>query len=1053
MIFQHKLIESFSRGKERIAIEYKDRKISYAQLIEQADSITRRLLDDQIPYGTKIGIILDDKADLIKAVIGVANARCVFVPIDRSWPLNRLEAIRESLNLDHIITSAHGPEAGISVLNVYHLEDLTKKAVPADAIPLIYPDFEEGDSLYIYLTSGSTGIPKAIIGKNSSLTQFLNWETEEFKVDSSFKVSQLISPYFDAFLRDVFLPLFNGGVLCIPPDDEDFFTAEKIVSWLERSAVSLIHCVPSVFRLIKDHKGLTEGSFKQLKYILMSGEKIVPEEFKNWYHIFRDRIQLCNLYGTTETTLIRAFYRIKSADVSKNRIPIGRPIADTELLVTNKDFKPCGVLISGELYIISDFLTKGYFNAPQLTGEKFILIDSGPFKGRKAFRTGDRARMLADGNYELLGREDRQVKLRGIRIELDEIENVLTQSAMVKNAVVMKWTRPDDLTVGNTEPRSQDSIIAFVIRPDAVEQDPSPEINIRNYLNANLPAYMMPADILVMTAFPLLGNGKIDHKKLAEAYELSHESVIVAPVNDIENDLLIIWKEILGAKEISTVDSFHKIGGNSLSIMKLIAKIYARFKVRFPLSDLFKMLTIKSQAAYIKNAIRNEVFEIKKAPEKEAYYLSAAQERLYFLYELNKQSTAYNLPVAFEITGKTDTDKIEQTFIALIARHEILRSQFITGDDAVYQKINPEFDFKLEKITSQDIKAAIDSLIRPFDLNNGPLFRAALLTAGDRNFIVFDIHHIVCDGLSQINIFSDFLDLYAGHTLKPLSLNYIDYSEWEKSFNSSAEYDLQKSYWMDMFSGIVPVLELPVTESPEETAEESGAQINFEMESSLVSGLFMKNGAAGISSFSALYSVFFLFMNQLTGQDDLVIGTMSSGRLQQGLEPLAGMFARTLPVRYQVDARKSFHELLKEVSELLVQAQAHQMYDLADILIDVSKNKAVPETKLFDVMFVYQNFDKSKLELENTGFSYYEFENKATKYPLSLIVSESAGVFNFRLEYAVRYFSKSDIERLAAQFRTLVITLAERPDTELIDLISNTEQSSEFIEDDISFNI
>jgi len=1053
MIFQHKLIESLNRGKENIAIEYKDSKVSYAELITGANRITKQLIDDDIPHGTSIGIILDHRADLIKAIIGIANARCVFVPIDRSWPLNRLEAIKENLRLDHVITSENVPEAFVSLSNVYLVEDLIGRFSPEEATPLIYPDFEEEDSLYIYFTSGSTGIPKAIVGKNASLTQFLIWETAEFNIDSSCKVSQLISPYFDAFLRDIFLPLSTGGVICVPPDNEDFFTAEKMIHWLEQSEVSLIHCVPSVFRLIKDYKALTADRLKQLKYILLSGEKIIPEELKNWYETFKDRIQLCNFYGTTETTLIRAFYRIKPADVSKNRIPIGKPIADTNLLVTNKDFKPCNVLISGELYIISDFLTKGYINAPELTTEKFILINSGPFEGKKAFRTGDKARMLTDGNYELLGREDRQVKLRGIRIELDEIENVLTQSGLVKNAIVIKWTRPDESTDENTGSLNQESIIAFVIANETSEKDSNLESGIRNYLNDNLPAYMVPADILLMTAFPLLGNGKIDYKKLSETYESSHKSVIVAPENEIECDLLAIWSEILGSSEISTEDNFHKIGGNSLSIMKLIAKIYARFKVRFPLSDLFKMLTIRSQAAYIMSAIRNDLFEIKKAPEKEAYYLSAAQERLYFLYELNKQSTAYNLPVVFEITDNADADRIKQTFKTLVSRHKVLMSQFIANEDGIQQRINPEFAFSLEKISSTQIKEGIDSFIKPFDLNKGPIFRAAHLTAENRNFIVFDIHHIVCDGLSQVNIFSDFLDMYVGNSLKPLSLDYTDYSEWEKSFSASAEYSLQKSYWMNMFSGTVPQLELPLSESLGDNTDESGDQINFEIESSVVKGLYAGNGDAGINSFSALYSVFFLFMNQLTGQDDLVIGTMSSGRLQQGLEPLVGMFARTLPVRYQVDAKQSFHELLKSVSKVLVEVQAHQMYDLADILIEVNKNKAVSDTKLFDVMFVYQNFDKGRLELKDTGFAYYEFENKTTKYPLSLVVSESNDVFKCRMEYASRYFSVTDIENLIAHFKKLAIAISENPDRELIDLVGDAEQSPEYIANDISFNI
>lgn len=610
MIFQRKLISSLQAHGEKIALEYGQRTISYSELLLISNKITKFLLDEEVGDETYVGIFLKNKPDIICATIGIANARCVFVPLDSNLPDRRLEKILKDLNLKYIITSKQSPQLGnISSLKKYFIEDILENEV-LFLSSIQYPDYDENDSLYVYFTSGSTGTPKGIIGKNCSLTQFLNWEIKQFYIDSSFKTSQFISPFFDAFLRDVFVPLFSGGTVCIPLQEKDLLVSANMISWIDENKITLIHCVPSIFRVINDEKILTSAHFKSLKYVLLSGERIIPSELKQWYIIFGDRIKLFNLYGATESTMIRSYYEIQPEDSEKSKIPVGSPIDDTELLIANKDLSPCYTLVTGDLYIISDFLTKGYLNNQELSKEKFIKIVDANGNSKNAFMTGDKARVLPEGWIDLLGREDRQVKVRGIRIELEEIENALVQLDYIKHAVVMYAEKgKQDLLFSNGQNELSDpavygneSIIAFIIKQGEGQQGMDFEDMIQRSLSTYLPDYMIPARVVDVAQFPLLQNGKIDYKALLNSFVTSNTKII-PPANDIEEKLLAIWKEILGDKLISTEDSFHKIGGNSLSIMRLIAKIYTEYQVRISLRQLFDTLTIKKQAELIKQGV------------------------------------------------------------------------------------------------------------------------------------------------------------------------------------------------------------------------------------------------------------------------------------------------------------------------------------------------------------------------------------------------------------------------------------------------------------------
>ncbi|MCX2492859.1 amino acid adenylation domain-containing protein [Pedobacter sp. PF22-3] len=1044
MTFQSKLNRSLQSNRDRVAIEYGDRKITYAALQAEANTVTAYLLERKTPKEAVIGISGLERSDIIAAMIGVINAGCVFVLLDEAWPENRLNLLLKELNLNGLITSAQHklPEKVTSLCNEIMLWQQVQEHQLAGKAVTQALTYSEDDSLYIYFTSGSTGKPKGIVGRNGSLLHFLNWELEAFNIKPDFRVSQFISPYFDAFLRDVFVPLFAGATLCIPPSEQDFYTPEKLIPWIHDQRITIIHCVPSIFRVFNHAALLTQTHFPVLKYVLLSGEKIAPAELGRWYDIFNDRIQLVNLYGATETTLIRSCYLIRPEDAATARIPIGFPIADTELAVLGEDLTPCNVLVQGDLYILSDYFTKGYLNDASLTQQKFVPIDTGNGP-RMSFKTGDKARMLANGVIELMGREDRMVKIRGIRIELDEIEYVLAKLPFLKNGIVVK----------QEDEKGNESLVAFVVKAEDSEEIPDMETAVISHLREFLPAYMVPSSVVRLTALPLLASGKIDYKSLEKE---PGSRQLTVPANKTEAGLLAIWKEILGDKPISVDDSFHKIGGNSLSIMKLIGRIYKEYNVRITLGDLFKNLTIQKQAVLISKSNKHHAYVIQKAAVKPFYQVSQAQERMYYNQQLNKESVAYNLPMAMEINGDIDKTKLEQVFQQLINRHEAFRTQFLMNNGEVVQEVRENVDFKMELIhidSAALLYKTIAEFNRPFELDKAPLIRCAIISnSEDKNILAVHMHHIICDGISQGKLFAELLALYNDAELKPLNWQYKDYAEWEYAFRQSEEFLSLREFWLGNFEGTLPVLELPTANMDTTAISDHGSTTAFEIEKEKLELLLALVDHEEITLFAVLFALNYLFLWQITGQDDLVIGTVASGRMQHELEDVVGMFVKTLPVRYKLDADITFKEMLAAINQLLIQANSKQWYDLTNIIAELNQLKKVPVANLFDAMFVYQDVEEGIRGEGDALFTRLPQENSAAKYPLTLFAVDNGHSIGFKLEYLTAYFSAGDIDLLISQLKLLAEKVAQQPGARISEIFGSTEKSAQVLDEDISFN-
>ena len=1041
MLTQENLRETLKNFEDQVAIEESGQSVTYAELLRQADQVSSYLLKRGCRPQSRIGICTQGITDWVVCMLGVIRARCVLVPLDASLPKRRVSHIVREANIEVILasTTCLSPDT-VNAVPTATLADLSEATKDE---PTRYPDYQENDDLYIYFTSGSTGVPKGIVGKNSSLWHFIRWETNAFNIPPGYRFSQFISPYFDAFLRDIFVPLLSGGTICVPPREDDFFTFDKVRQWINDQRINLIHCVPSVFRVFNDD-GLSAADFVDLQYVLLSGEKIVPAELNRWYETFGDQIQLVNLYGATETTMIRSCYRIQPEDVAKAKISIGQPIADTKLVVLDKHDKPCRPLIAGDLYVISRYLSKGYLNQPELTAEKFVNLNPEDSTVRTAFKTGDRARLLPDGSVELLGREDRMVKVRGIRIELDEIENVLANAEWVKQAVV------------NYDEKAE-RLAAFVI---AVPSNSPASLSeqIEEYLKDHLPAYMIPSGITIVDEFPLLSNGKIDYKTLLQKHRTE---AIVLPVNEVEEKVLTIWKEILKTDQISTDKRFHRMGGNSLNIMRLIPRIFTEFGVRTTLAELFTNLTIQKQAELISNRLQVDdaaapsdvqadesiaLSRIEGALPHAYYPLSSAQRRLYFLSEFENASTAYNIPQVVKLEGRLNISTLELALEKLMARHEGLRTAIEIVEEEAVQKIYDQVPFSVvhhEAANEESACCIIREFIRPFDVSRAPLFRVGLIKLADQvHLLVVDMHHIITDGVSHGVLIRDFMNLYHGKGLSPLRLQYKDYAVWQQDTRQQRSWARQQAFWKKEFEEGGTALELP-TDFPRPAIKSyRGSSKQFSLSKSESQAIKALADQTDATLFMVLLSCYYLFLRKVSGQSDITVGTTTAGRYQPDLEDIIGMFVNTIPLRNYPRGNLSFREFLANVKAKTLDCFAHQTYPYEELIGEVHASRHTSRSPLFDVMFNVANYEQEELTLPDLTITAYDSEHPISKFDLTLTASEYENRLHFDFEYCTDLFTSDTIDRFIDYWRRIVVEVTNNPEKKLgqIEVLSPQER-------------
>jgi len=775
--------------------------------------------------------------------------------------------------------------------------------------------------------------------------------------------------------------------------------------------------VPALFRLLNS-SNLKKEHFKALQYVMLSGERINPPELVDWYRTFGDRIQLVNFYGPTETTMIKAWYPIERSDVNRERIPIGKAVKGARIFVLDTEMKVCDELEQGEIYIRTPFRTFGYYNEPGLNKERFI---QNPFNNQPddiLYKTGDLGKLLPDGDIEFLGRRDRQVKLRGIRIELEEIEGLLLKHPRVKQAVVTK--------------EEKEFLCAFITGNGAPpDDDGSLPVDLKEHLTNTVPEYMVPARIEIIKEIPLKPNGKIDYDGLSDLLKEEDEGYVPAG-NDREKRLQQLWMEILGVERISMDRSFFEVGGNSLNVMALLSKIHRDFDVRIPLGQIFDNVTIEKQARLIKESKEETCHSIEAAPEKEYYVLSSGQKRLFTVNRMDAESTAYNIPLTVVLEGALDRVRLEMTFRGLIRRHESFRTSFEVIDGEILQKIHKEVEFEIryyDLATEYSGGKIHYSFIRPFDLSRAPLLRAALIKEEDKKHILMvDMHHIVTDGVSQGILMRDFMSLYRGEALPNLCIRYKDYAEWQNREKESERMKQQEAYWLNEFSGEIPPPDLPVdfVDFPGTGLQGfEGHTVRFELgvkETNVLQQIVQREGG---TMFMLLLALFNILLAKIIGQEDIVVGTPVSGRSHADLEQVIGMFVNMLALRNYPAKEKTFTDFREEVKKKTIKAFENQDYPFEELVekLELTKNKDTHP--LFRAMFELQNIKIPPINIPGLALKTRELENRVSGFDLILTAvepksAEASGKLLFTFEYRTKLFKQEKIQRFVDYFKEIV---------------------------------
>lgn len=589
---QSKIHTSFLAYSDRVAIIDGSNCYTYYNLDKASNRVSQWLLTNKLSGGKHIALCLQDRTELIIWILGILKSRSVFIPLDYHHPEGRIQQLLEISDTDVLITDRTGQQRLSSInssVAVFAHEDIDVPEEDLSVSDIVSKHTEPSgeDKIYIYFTSGSTGVPKAIVGKNSSLHHFVTWEVETFRLNENSRVSQFISPGFDAFLRDIFPVLSVGGTICIP--DTQVSNSAQILNWIADTKISLIHCVPSFFKLLLTQE-LEEVSLSALRYILLSGEKINAADLQVWYDKVGDRVQLVNLYGATETTMIKTYYLIQPEDATKKSIPIGKPIPGTQVFLLDDHLRPVGKKSVGEIYIRTKYGTYGYYNNEELTSERFIKNPYSTEATDVLYKTGDLGRFNLLDDLEFLGRVDRQVKVRGVRIEPDEIEQLLIQHQSIKDAIVK----------ANLTSEGDAFLCAYIIIEKEIK-----DIDIKVYLTQHLPTYLIPTHFIFLTSYPLLSNGKVDFNSLPNPEQTDHRENVeyIAPRSEVEAELVKIVAQALGKeeKEVGINDNFFDLGANSISLVAILSKINSKFNINLSLVSLHQWPNIGEYVKYMTN--------------------------------------------------------------------------------------------------------------------------------------------------------------------------------------------------------------------------------------------------------------------------------------------------------------------------------------------------------------------------------------------------------------------------------------------------------------------
>ncbi|MBI4781728.1 MAG: amino acid adenylation domain-containing protein [Oscillatoriophycideae cyanobacterium NC_groundwater_1537_Pr4_S-0.65um_50_18] len=1039
------------RSPQAIAVEFADHQLTYQVLDEQANQLAHYLQSLGVQADVRVGLCFERSIEMIIAILGILKAGGAYLPLDPTYPVDRLAFMLENARVSLVLTHSHLvdrlPRQKSPLICVDADRSTIANQSSASPASRITPDH----LAYVIYTSGSTGKPKGVAMPHRPLLNLINWQTDDSAVVTG-KTLQFAPISFDVSFQEIFATLTVGGTLVLIAE-ETRRDPVSLLQFLDRAEIKRLF-LPFVALQSLAEVAVSMGMAPPaLREVITAGEQLrITPAIVQWF----DQMPYCTLYnhyGPSESHVVTAYTLSGAASKWALLPPIGKPIAHTQIHLLNSQLQPVPPGAAGEIYIGGVCLARGYLHRPDLTADRFItlpaLSESGSEAGERLYKTGDLARLLPDGNLEYLGRADQQVKIRGYRIEPGEVEAVLEQHAAVLTAVVV--VREDKPQVRR--------LVGYVVPTQTVEASHLTQ-ELRQFLKAQLPEYMLPSAIVCLDQLPLTPSGKVDRHHLPVPPTPELESLTV-PETVTQAILAEIWVHVLGLEQVGIHDHFLDLGGHSLLAIQMISRIRDRFHIELPLRCLLESPTISQLAEQVETAQRvgDAMALIQRAAQGKNLPLSFMQESLWFLDQLTPNHPVYIVPEAFRLQGCLNVIAMQQSFQHIIDRHESVRTVFRNLAGKPIQVIQPAPAFQLSVVDLTFLTGSVatspasshldwevqEFLLKearlPFNLAEDLLLRATLFKLSETEHILLVTqHHMVTDGWSIAILLEELAAFYRALTseseyvlpeaLPELTLQYADFAVWQRSQDDRRSKQL--AYWQQQLSDL-PLLQLP-TDWRSSHPTYRGARQFLTLSQPLTQKLQELSRQEGVTLFVTLLAAFQTLLFHYTGQTDLPIGSLVANRSHSELEKMIGFFVNTLVLRTDLSGSPSFRELMYRVRSVTLEAYAHQDLPFEQLVQALHPDRDLNQNPLVQVLFNFQNTPTAVWDVPQLRLTHLPIDNQTAKFDLLLELTETpTGLAGF-FEYSTDLFATETIVRMQEHWQALLEKIVTNPIQSLADL-------------------
>jgi surfactin family lipopeptide synthetase A len=1038
--------QQVERTPDAIAVVCAEQQLTYQQLNARANRWARHLVELGVEAETIVALMGDRHIDFLTAILAVFKAGGAYLPLNPEHPIERTQQVLTQSRVSLLLAGSSLLDLEISIQTIdfdrldrleYSSENLDVRSTPTNLAYVIY-------------TSGSTGTPKGAMLEQRGMVNHLYAKVTDLKLTDRDCVAQTASQTFDISIWQFLVALLVGGSVEII-NTELATDPTRLLAHVEQHQISILEIVPSLLRALLQQleAGMEKSSLTGLRWLLLTGEPLPPVLAREWLAVY-PQVPILNAYGPTECSDDVTHYPIDRPPAAEVvNLPIGRAVSNTQLYVLDSELQILPIGVAGELYVGGAGVGRGYLHNPTLTAKAFIEHGINGGTPVRLYKTGDRARYLADGNIEFLGRIDYQVKIRGNRIELGEIETVLSQHPQVREAVVIaREERPGDVYLA-----------AYLITSGEVTTS-----QLRDFLKQKLPTYMIPGAFVYLETMPLTPNGKVDRKALPlPDLDLSGRADFVAPTTPTQIQLASVWSKILNLPQIGINDNFFELGGHSLLATQVIIAARSLFGVDLPLRRMFELPTI-AQLGELIDGSRSTGSELLRSPitpidRAHPLPLSFAQSRLWFLNQLEGGSATYNMPEPLQLTGDLDLAALEGAVAAIVERHAGLRTSFQTIEGTAVQVIEdrvrvpiPLVDLSQlspEEQSQRLAEQAIAEAEQPFNLAQAPLLRLKLVRlAPTSHVLLLTIHHIISDGWSMGIFVDELTALYRSiltgepADLPALPIQYADFAAWQRQWLTGDVLQTQVDYWKQQLATAPPRLELP-TDRPRPAMQTfTGGSIAFNLDLNLTHQLKLLSQGSGSTLFMTLLAAFAILLSRYSRQEEVNIGSPIANRNHGGIESLIGFFVNTLVLPAKLDGDPTFSELLTRVRELTLGAYEHQDLPFEKLVEELQPERSLSYTPLFQVMFVLQNAPVSRVALPGLSISPFKMEQVTARFDLTLQMEETPQGLTGELIYNRDLFDRDTIARMSEHFQILLAGIMANPHQKIdrLPLISAAEQ-------------